>query len=451
MAIKHAMYKIAGDVYHFNSDDTSIKVLDNEKHELGTLRSLMFEGKVVEDVDFKTIKHTGVYKVKGLHGLPENIPADRYSILMVNSIGDQSAPEITFYHLITSTGVVSDCTVSGDNSSSWGSGGVEITNAIKRFNASIGTVAQLETTQKNLVGSINEVLGKTNENAQSLADLTSKFKNHNHDERYLSINGGTVNGSLTVSNGNGHNLRSTKYASVNGVSIDSHDVVSVGDTGFKTELHGKGSLYYNGERVLTSASGGVDAGTIGGHGLGDFIMAYGSQSKWGDLTMVDAGVNLRFFREDSNPSYWQSPVISWRNSGNRKVASIESNIHGDIALRPGGNLISPADAVFGGNHEFTYSGRRMNFVGDNIDVRWQTADQSRRNGGIGFYMPAAGSHSLMVGNWDIHDVLMEIGVHNGEAIKINHSPYIGEHGSRLFIQNEQPSGDVPYGSVWIGF
>ena len=70
--------------------------------------------------------------------------------------------------------------------------------------------------------------------------------------------------------------------------------------------------------------------------------------------------------------------------------------------------------------------------------------------GMGFIRRAK-ENKVVFYNWRADQEVMSLGANNGEAVYINHSPYIGEHGRRLFMQDEQPGGDVPYGSVWIGF
>ena len=80
------------DVFYFDNDAVTTKVLDNNKNELGTLQEYLFEGKTVTSGSVTNIKHSGVYKVKGLSGLPSEIPSSQYSILVVKAIGNQDNP-----------------------------------------------------------------------------------------------------------------------------------------------------------------------------------------------------------------------------------------------------------------------------------------------------------------------------------------------------------------------
>src|SRR5699024_4859030 len=87
------------------------------------------------------------------------------------------------------------------------------------------------------------------------------------------------------------------------------------------------------------------------------------------------------------------------------------------------------------------------------NLNFQTFDEKTGNydKGVGFFKPTWDQGSLAVGNWNTSEVVAQFAVGaNHEAVKLNHSPYIGDHNRRLFMQDEQPSGDVPVGSVWIG-
>ena len=70
----------------------------------------------------------------------------------------------------------------------------------------------------------------------------------------------------------------------------------------------------------------------------------------------------------------------------------------------------------------------------------------------GYWSDFEKNHTVAWYNGRTQQSLVQYGVGtNGESIKIFNSPYIGNWGRRLFMQDPQPSGDIPYGSVWIGF
>jgi hypothetical protein len=61
------------------------------------------------------------------------------------------------------------------------------------------------------------------------------------------------------------------------------------------------------------------------------------------------------------------------------------------------------------------------------------------------------NHSVVWWNGRTNQGIVQYGVGaNGETLHILHSPYIGDHRRRLFMQDEEPGGDIPVGSVWIG-
>ena len=197
MAVKRAKYLVADDEYHFVTDDKALRVLDSNNNEIGTFRELGFEGKIITSGDYRDIKHTGVYRIKGVGGLPGNIPGDKESILTVTSIGDQNNPELTFYKVISPNGVILENTVSRSNQSGWGSGGVDLRNTITNINNILGDISKLQTDSKNMTGAINELNSKINnvsDNSQSGLENLKK----DSDNRYLFKWGDTVNGDLSI-------------------------------------------------------------------------------------------------------------------------------------------------------------------------------------------------------------------------------------------------------------
>lgn len=77
MARIQSKYRINHDVFHFETDDKQVLILDKNNNSLGTLREMLFTGKTINGGNFRDIKHSGVYRVKGLQGMPDNIPSDK--------------------------------------------------------------------------------------------------------------------------------------------------------------------------------------------------------------------------------------------------------------------------------------------------------------------------------------------------------------------------------------
>ena len=101
MDIKRAKYTVDKNEFHFETDAKAVQILDRKKNLLGTLRELAYEGKTVTEGSFKDLKVTGVYKVKGLTDMPDNIPNDKECILSVTAVGKMNQPELVVYKLIS--------------------------------------------------------------------------------------------------------------------------------------------------------------------------------------------------------------------------------------------------------------------------------------------------------------------------------------------------------------
>lgn len=457
MAIKRAKYWNDHNVFHFETDDRQVLILDKDNNVLGTLREMLFTGKVVSGGNFKDIKHTGVYRVKGLQGMPSNIPTDKECILAVTAIGDVNNPDMILYRLISPNGVITENTVSGSQASGWMSGGVGLQNTIKGINSSLGEVAHLATKAKDLTGAVNELNGLAHGTAEGLQKLTQQFNQHNHDDRYVNQDGDAMSGDLAMANGSHYHVFNKGGTRANFGYMTSGNELVIGDSRYPIRFNGQGELTYNGHKIFMDSNVGagsnLDADKLDGLDSNEFIRVHRDDVKNSALTIDQHNVILRLPSENNNGNYWSKSLLQWRNSNNQPVADVESNGVGDVVVRPGGDVSKRAALRINQNNTMVYYGNRVNFVGtdgNGPDIRWYTEDQEKKDGGLGFFIPEWNRNELAFGNWNTHEVIMEFAVNNGEAIKIAHSPYIGDHGCRLFLQNEQPGGDVPYGSVWIG-
>lgn len=457
MAIKRAKYWNNHNVFHFETDDRQVLILDENNNTVGTLREMLFTGKVVSGGDFKDIKHSGVYRAKGLQGVPSDIPADKECILAVTAVGDVNNPDMILYRLISPNGVITENTVSGAQASGWMSGGVGLQNTIKGINSSLGEVSRLETKAKDLASAINELNSFAHGTEGDLQELNQRFNGHNHDDRYVNQTGDTMSGDLAMANGSHYHVFNKGGTRANFGYMTSDNDMVIGDTRYPIRFNGQGTLTYNGHKIFTEGNVGagsdLDADKLDGLDSSEFVKVNHDDVKNSALTVDQHNVILRLASENNNGDYWSKSLLQWRNSNNQPVADVESNAVGDVVIRPGGDVSKRAALRVNQNNSLAYFGNRIDFTGTNgngPDIRWRTEDQERNDGGLGFFIPSWNRNELAFGNWNTHEVIMEFAVNNGEAIKIAHSPYIGEHNSRLFIQNEQPSGDIPYGSVWIG-
>lgn len=265
MGVKRATYWKAGNKVHFETDDKAVKIIDNNNNEIGTLKQLAFEGKPVSNISYRDIKRTGIYMVHGFkdRDLPTGVPNDKNCILSVTAVGSNpDNPDVIFYKIITPAGKTIENTVSGSAQSGWGEGGIDLRNTINTINNSIGrasdlggvTIAQYAKDNRNKITSLD-----SRENGHY-----QEFKGHNHDNQYVKKSGDSMTGSLTFSG-------SGKTATI---SFDKVGKFTIGGDTQQTEIKGKGTLLYNGQRVVTTSKAGgtgIDAETLQGHHYYEFL------------------------------------------------------------------------------------------------------------------------------------------------------------------------------------
>lgn len=460
MAIKTAQYEINKDVYHFVTDDNAVKVLDDNKNELGTLRELVFTGKVVDGGNFTDIKHSGVYRVKNMTGMPSNIPSDKECILSVLSIGDQNNPSVTLYKLIAPNGVISENTVSGSTQSGWGNGGITLRNELTDINNSLGKVSSLATSNKNLTGAINEQQGKITDLQSDLTNLTKRFNTFDgYDKRYMQLSGGTFTGSPVANNSIAYQGLTTKGAKVNIGYVNSNNQLIIGSNNVPTNIQGMGELLFNGHKVFTDANTGkgsnLDADKLDGIDSTGFVKTNGDDIKNGRLKINQNMISIKV-KEDN---IYQS-AFNFVNSSDQVLSEIVTNGAGDFALNTGlpAGRKNRTTLYIGRDGEIRHQGSRPQIFLENATMEndeqlsFSHGDDPWRPYGQGMgFTRRAKENKVVFYNWRADIEVMDFGANNGEAVDIKHSPYIGEHHRRLFMQDEWPGGDIPYGSVWIGF
>lgn len=460
MAIKTAQYEINKDVYHFVTDDNAVKVLDNNKNELGTLREFAFTGKVIDGGKFSDIKHSGIYRVKNMTGLPSNVPTNQESILSVLAVGDPKNPSVISYKVIAPNGVITENTVSGGSQSGWNAGGISLRNELTDINNSLGNVSSLVTSNKNLTGAINEQQGKITNLQSDLTKLTNRFNTFDgYDKRYMQLSGGTFTGSPVVQNQVAYQAFTSKGARVNVAWVNANDHLFIGSPNAPTHIQGMGELLFNGHKVFTDANTGkgsnLDADKLDGIDSTGFVKTNGDDIKNGRLKINQNMVSIKV-KEDN---IYQS-AFNFVNSSDQVLTEIVTNGSGDFALNTGlpAGRKNRTTIYIGRDGEVRHSGNRPQifFQDDNMEneeqISFQHGDDPWRPYGQGMgFIRRAKENKVVFFNWRADTEVMSLGANNGEAVDIKHSPYIGEHHRRLFMQDERPGGDVPYGSVWIGF
>ena len=430
MSTHNSRYSVGDEIYHFETEGKSVVIYDDNKNALGTLNDLGFKGKVVENVDYKTIKTTGVYNVKGLKNVPTNIPSDKRAILSVTAIGDTNNPDVIFYKLIGANGVITENTVSGSSSSGWGNGGVTLEN----------TINTIKTDLNNTKADLNNTKGDLGNAKQSLNDLTGKFNSHNHDGRYISRGGDTIQGNFAVKAGSGYQFVRQNGQYVNMANVGSDDNFNLGDGNLHLQINSKNGMEVNGHKVYTTENAGEGSGI--------------------DADKLD-GINSSSFVRKDNYNVINT-TLDVRNKGNVLV-TVDDNYDSGLYFRRNDDFrVAGVLAKPNGEMSFqNYGGESAKFMADGVLKlnigQYLVAETNKKaylefrqhswTSGIGFQMDD--KDSLHVVNWKSGDKnIMDFGYgKNGEAIYINESPYI--RGRRLFLQDDTPSGDIPNGSIWI--
>lgn len=460
MAIKTAQYEINKDVYHFVTDDNAVKVLDNNKNELGTLRELAFTGKVIDGGKFSDIKHSGIYRVKNMTGMPSNVPTNQEAILSVLAVGDPKNPSVISYKVIAPNGVIAENTVSGGSQSGWSNGGINLTNQLNGLSNNIGDVTKLPNGASDVVTAINSVNDILNKIKAQSNDLKYNFEHFgDYDSRYMKLAGGNFTGSPVANNSIAYQGLTTKGAKVNIGYVNSNNRLIIGSNNVPTNIQGMGELTFNGHKVFTDANTGkgsnLDADKLDGIDSTGFVKTNGNDIKNGRLKIDQNMISIKV-KEDN---IYQS-AFNFVNSSDQVLSEIVTNGTGDFAVNTGfpAGKKNRTTLYIGRDGEVRHSGIRPQIFlqDDKMENEEQLSfihgDDPWRDSGQGMgFIRRAKENQVVFHNWRADTEVISLGANNGEAVDIKHSPYIGEHHRRLFMQDEWPGGDVPYGSVWIGF
>ena len=441
MAIKKAQYTVTKatgeDVYHFETDNKMVNILDGDGVLVGTLDDMIFAGKTVTSGSYMNIKVNGLYKVTNLTGLPEGYDLGKISILSVKAVGKVGTPDLIIYDLYSQSGDIFHNTVISGGASGWTSGGTALANAISSLGSSIGTLANLTTTVKtSIVGSINSLksdLGVANTAITANASEITELKNHNHDSQYISKSGDTMTGDLKVRNNNKFATMKTTGEVVSIAKLDALNKMTIGDSTVPLDILGSGAVTINGRKVWTEDSdgngSGLDADKLGGVPNASFARKdiansfSGTQTIDGEIVMAgsDAG---------------KSTKLVWKD-GNNLRGSIGFNQSGEFSI-----LGNNSNVVFGANSDMKTDGGIIISSEKRITNLRFTRNSNRL--GIGMEQDR-NTEDLFFYDWDNNRKGMTFIKSSGE---MSFAKQILISGKRLFIQSGTPSG-ASAGDIWI--
>ena len=441
MAIKKAQYTVTKatgeDVYHFETDNKMVNILDGDGVLVGTLDDMIFTGKTVTSGSYMNIKVNGLYKVTNLTGLPAGYDLGKISILSVKAVGKVGTPDLIIYDLYSQSGDIFHNTVISGGASGWTSGGTALANTISSLGSSIGTLANLTTTVKtSIVGSINSLkseLTTTDFAVTANAEAITVLQNHNHDSQYISKSGDTMTGDLKVRNNNKFATLKTTGEVISVAKLDALNKMTIGDPTVPLDILGNGAVTINGRKVWTEDSdgngSGLDADKLGGVPNASFARKdiansfSGTQTIDGEIVMAgsDAGKSTR---------------LVWKD-GNNLRGSIGFNQSGEFSI-----LGNNSSVVFGSNSDMVTDGSII----ISSQNKWNNLRfrRYRNELGIGFELNRDSQDFLMY-DWDTQRIGFTFVKSSGEMAF--HKP-ISVTGRKLFMQAGTPSGAVA-GDIWI--
>ena len=441
MAIKKAQYTVTKatgeDVYHFETDNKMVNILDGDGVLVGTLDDMIFTGKTVTSGSYMNIKVNGLYKVTNLTGLPAGYDLGKISILSVKAVGKVGTPDLIIYDLYSQSGDIFHNTVISGEASGWTSGGTALANIISSLGSSIGTLANLTTTVKtSIVGSINSLksdLGVANTAIAVNANAITELKNHNHDSQYISRSGDTMTGDLKVRNNNKFATLKTTGEVISVAKLDALNKMTIGDQTVPLDILGNGAVTINGRKVWTEDSdgngSGLDADKLGGVPNASFARKDIANSFSGTQT-IDGEIVM------SGSDAGKSTKLVWKDGTNLR-GSIGFNQNGAFSI-----LGNSSSVVFGSNSDMKTDGSiiissekrvtKLKFTRNSNELGIGM-EQDRDTGDLFFY------------DWDNKRKGMTFIKSSGE---MSFDKQILISGKRLFIQSGAPSG-ASAGDIWI--
>lgn len=441
MAIKKAQYTVTKatgeDVYHFETDNKMVNILDGDGVLVGTLDDMIFAGKTVTSGSYMNIKVNGLYKVTNLTGLPAGYDLDKISILSVKAVGKVGTPDLIIYDLYSQSGDIFHNTVISGGASGWTSGGTALANTISSLGSSIGTLANLTTTVKtSIVGSINSLksdLGVANTAITANANAITELTNHNHDSQYISKSGDTMTGDLNVRNNNKFATLKTTGEVISVAKLDALNKMTIGDPTVPLDILGNGAVTINGRKVWTEDSdgngSGLDADKLGGVPNASFARKDIANSFSGTQT-IDGEIVM------SGSDAGKSTKLVWKDGTNLR-GSIGFNQNGAFSI-----LGNSSSVVFGSNSDMKTDGSiiissekrvtKLKFTRNSNELGIGM-EQDRDTGDLFFY------------DWDNKRKGMTFIKSSGE---MSFDKQILISGKRLFIQSGAPSG-ASAGDIWI--
>lgn len=437
MAIKNAEYQIKEsggfNVYHYTTNSGAVKILDSNKNILGTLHEFSFEGKVVESGSFKDLKISGLYKIKSVSGLPEDIPSGKIALLQVKAVGKINTPEFINYQVIYPGGTIYNKTIIGSTESSWSNGGTKLENTITTLLSNFGELSGLNTeTKGSLVNALNEVNTNLNTTKNTLEGLNTSFVAHNHDSRYIKKDGDDILGDINIPSTKGFYAKLSSGELRNLISTQSNGDLQVGNAKSVLNLYSTNNLLHNGKKIWTEVNDGDNSGL--------------------DADLLDGLHGSDYAKSSTTNTFTESNVFNKNvsikgNIGLGDKLTVFSDSNNDFNINTDSsiafNFRVDKEAKIHANSIYFDDG---SVFGENRLVWGDTTGDS-----IGFLRNPVYKNELWMYHWAKQGTsgsgrfFWANPIHN----TINFDKEISISGRRVFMQSNQPTSNLEVGSIWI--
>lgn len=425
------------DTFHYETQAKQVKVVESDSD----IEEILFKGKLLDGIDLDSVALTGVYRVKNGTNTPIESLGDTEYLFEVIAIGredNKSVIKQSFYDHVNMNEYqryIYDSTIN-----EWSSAGKitieRIKNVEKRAELLENRVTETEKGISTNIKGITALNGRIDDTNKSLST-------HNHDSRYLSLNGGVLESKVSIKNGQSFAGKNTSGSDLNLGKVNGVNDIVIGDKGAKSVLEAKSGdvsvsdgtkLYRLFHTGFQGHNSGLDADTVDG--------LHGSQIARTDATnffkgnsYMEEGRSL-YFRTSDDSS--KTGNIYWRKQDNSNLTTLSVETNGEMRFQAGG--ITGFKVLPTGQTETTYD-HILNSKNRQVAVRFKLDDDDK---GAGLYM---NNNSKQLGMYDWDKGSWYFTTDRAKQI-VQFYNSVEIQGQRLSIQSSAPSG-ATNGDVWI--
>ena len=411
------------------------------------MEEMLLSGKVITTQSVNTLVDTGMYQLKNCTDTPVEMTPDREYLLTVEATG--KLVKQTFFD--------------GENNSlyirpiynavvgEWIPVGKITSDSIASIADSLGDISSLKTTSKTtVVSALNGLQSEVNTNKtgltkakEDIVDLSQRLTTHNHDDAYLSVNGGDLKGNTAVANNVSFQGKNTSGTKFNIGKVDESNNVAIGDTAGQTVIQASNGSVKVFDGVKSNKV--FHEGNMGhGSGLNADMVDGVDGSNLARLDVANYFKGDQFIQESKNLVLKASSgssvagAIYFRDGDNLEKGRISVNVNGDISFFAGGNNnhTVKATGVLLSSHDHI-----MDASTRDLGIKWRN---NSADSGIGFYMNGS-TDRLCLYDWKNQKSLFTTDRESGMVSFTNH---IAIQGHKLYIQASAPSSPKA-GDIWF--